>query len=140
MTFEFSQRSLERMSGVHPDLQLVFQAALDDSPIDFGIPGHGGLRTEKEQNTLFRQDKSKCDGYDIKSNHQSGNALDFYAYVNGEASWDKVHLAMVAAVILSTAERLRIEGLINIELKWGGTFGSDSFDGWDFPHIEIKTK
>ena len=140
MTFEFSQRSLERMSGVHPDLQLVFQAALDDSPIDFGIPGHGGLRTEKEQSTLFMQDKSKCDGVFIKSNHQSGSALDFYAYVNGSASWDKVHLAMVAAVILSTAERLRIEGLINIELKWGGTFGSDSFDVWDFPHIEIKTK
>lgn len=138
MTFEFSERSLERMKGVHPDLEMVFRAALDDSPIDFGIPGYGGLRTEKEQNTLFRQDKSKCDGVFIKSNHQSGNALDFYAYVNDSASWNKVHLAMVAAVILSTAERLRIEGLINTELKWGGTFGSDSFDGWDMPHIEIK--
>ena len=125
------------MSGVHPDLKLVFQAALDDSPVDFGIPGHGGLRTEGEQNELFVKGKSKCDGFNEKSNHQSGNALDFYAYVNGAASWNGVHLAMVAAVILSTAERLRIEGLINIEIKWGGTFGSDNFDGWDFPHIEI---
>lgn len=137
MTFQFSQRSLDRMSGVHPDLQLVFQAALDDSPIDFGIPGHGGLRTEGEQNELFVKGKSKCDGFNEKSNHQSGNALDFYAYVNGYASWDKAHLSMVAAVILSTASRLKIEGLINIELKWGGEFDSDEFKGWDLPHIEI---
>ena len=136
--FKFSRTSLERMAGVHQDIKLVFEAAIDDSPIDFGIPGHGGLRTDGEQNTMFTKGLSKCDGFQIKSNHQSGNALDFYAYVNGSASWDKVHLAMVAGVILSTAKRLKIEGLIDIELEWGGTFGSDDFHGWDMPHMQIK--
>jgi peptidoglycan L-alanyl-D-glutamate endopeptidase CwlK len=130
---------MERMKGVDSDLQIVFHAALDDSPIDFGIPAHGGRRTPGEQNELFIQNLSKCDGFNTKSKHQSGNALDFYAYVNGKASWDKVHLAMVASCILTTAKRLKIEGLIDSELEWGGTFDSNSFDGWDMPHIAKKS-
>ena len=32
---------------------------------------------------------------------------------------------------------MKKEGLIDIELKWGGTFGSNRFQGYDYPHIEI---
>jgi len=135
--FKFSKRSAERMKGVHPDLVVIFTEALKNSPIDFGIPEFGGLRSQGEQNILFQKSLSKCDGFDKKSNHQSGNALDFYAYVDGRASWQKYHLSMVAGVILSTAKRLKKSGKINSELNWGGTFGSDNFTGWDMPHMEI---
>ena len=80
---------------------------------------------------------SKCDGFEIRSKHQDGSALDFYAFVNGKASWRPHHLSMVAGAIMATANRLYDEGMISIRLKWGGEFGSDELDGWDMPHIEI---
>ena len=101
------------------------------------------MRRDERQHELFLRSVSKCDGYEKRSNHQIkpgeefGRALDFYAYVNGKASWESHHLSMVAAVILSTAQRLLEEGQVTIELRWGGTFGSDCLDGWDKPHIEI---
>ncbi len=141
--FNFSKRSVERMQGVHPDLIVIFTEAIKTCPIDFGVPEFGGMRTKGEQNLLFKKGLSKCDGFDKISKHQLEyddpyvNALDFYAYISGKASWDKVHLAIVASTILSTATRLLKEGLIKIKIKWGATFGSSIFKGWDYPHIEI---
>ncbi len=138
MCYTFSKRSNERMKGVHADLIVIFTEAIKNSPIDFGIPGLGGLRTAEEQLALYMDEKSKCDGVNSISNHQKGRALDFYAYVNGKASWEKHHLSMVAGVIMTTAKRLLKEGKINSRVKWGGTFGSYNLDGFDFPHIEME--
>jgi len=135
--FNFSKRSFERMQGVHPDLIVIFTEAIKTCPIDFGVPATGGLRTVKVQGKLFIDNKSKCDGILSISNHQTGNALDFYAYINKKASWDKVHLSIIAGVIMATAKRLLKEGKISIKIKWGGEFGSQSFHGWDYPHIEV---
>lgn len=137
--FTFSKRSIERMKGVNPELVAVFLEAIKYSPVDFGIPQYGGLRTKEEQNGLFAKNVSNCDGINNISNHQRGQALDFYAFVNGKSSWNKVHLSMVASCILSTAKRMKKEGKISIELTWGGAFGSDNFNGWDMPHIEVKS-
>jgi peptidoglycan L-alanyl-D-glutamate endopeptidase CwlK len=136
--YKFSNRSKSRMKNVHPELILIFEEAIKISPIDFGIPKHGGIRTAEEQNQLFNEDLSKADGYDKLSKHQSGDALDFYAFIGGKASWNKVHLSMIATVIMLTAKRLKEEGKISIDIRWGGTFGSKKFHGWDYPHIEIS--
>lgn len=137
--FRFSNSSLERMSGVNSQLVLVFTEALKVSSIDFGIPQDGGLRSAERQNEMFLDPdiKTGCDGYENESNHQTGDALDFYAYIGGKASWEKHHLSMVAATLMLTAARLRKEGKISIEVKWGGTFGSSTFNGWDMPHMEV---
>ena len=137
-SFSFSRSSTENMLGVHSDLITIFTEAIKNSPIDFGVPSSGGLRTEEQQRILFMDGKSRCDGHENKSYHQTGNALDFYAYVNGRASWDKVHLAIIAGVILGTAKRLRKEGKVESVIKWGGTFGSAKYHGWDMPHFEIS--
>ena len=141
MAYRFSSKSIERMKGVHPDLIVIFNEAIKNSPIDFGVPASGGVRTAAEQLNLFNDGKSKCDGTKKKSRHQMkedgfGHALDFYAYVNGKASWEKNHLAMVAGVIMATAERLKKEGKVTGSLYWGGQFGSADFNGWDMPHFE----
>lgn len=140
--FKFSKKSKQRMEGVHPELIAVFEEAIKRSPIDFGIPEHGGVRKDEEQNELFLQGKSKVDGFERKGKHQIqsdgfGHALDVFAYVAGKASWSKVHLGIIAGVILSTAKEMKNAGKISINLRWGGTFGSDEFNGWDFPHFEI---
>ena len=35
-------------------------------------------RSAEEQNRLFKEGKSKCDGYKVLSKHQSGKAMDIY--------------------------------------------------------------
>lgn len=131
MNFQLSQTSIERLNQVHPDLIRLVTESIKVSPIDFGIPQYGGLRTATEQNSLFKKGVSKADGFNKKSKHQTGRAVDVFAFVNGKASWDNVHLAMIAGVILSKANEL------NIPIRWGGTFGSDDFNGWDMPHFEL---
>jgi len=144
MCFTFSKSSVKNMQGVHPDLIRLYMESIKVSPIDFGVPSSGGLRTQGEQNLLFQNGKSKCDGFNDKSNHQAkddglGYALDFYAYVDGKASWNNVHLSIIAGVIMATAKRLKKEGKISIKIKWGGTFGDNKikYNGWDMPHFEV---
>lgn len=129
--FKLSQRSLSRLDGVDDKMVELAQRAISKSPIDFGIPTSGGFRTPEDQRELFNAKKSKCDGYDKKSRHQSGKAFDVFAYHLGVASWDKVHLAMIAGVILSEAKDM------GLNVVWGGTFGSKDFHGWDACHFEL---
>ncbi len=130
--FKLSKSSKQRREGVDHRLIEISDLAIQISIVDFGIPGDGGLRTAQRQNELFKEGKSKADGYDKKSNHQSdddgyGKALDFYAYVNGKASWETEHLAMVAAAFLQAAS------MLGYELKWGGLWKTFK----DMPHVEL---
>lgn len=127
MSFKFSERSLNRMDGVDPRLQKVALRAIEISRVDFGIPEHGGIRTAEEQNSLYKEGKSKADGYDKQSYHQTGKALDVYAYINGSASWEPEHLAMVAAAMLQAAAEL------GYPVQWGGLWKSFQ----DMPHFQL---
>ena len=98
---KFSKTSLARRSGVDGRLVEISDLAIKICPIDFGIPGDGGIRTPERQQELFNEGLSKCDGFKNKSFHQTGLALDVYAYVDGKASWETEHLAVVAAAISS---------------------------------------
>lgn len=127
MNFKFSQRSIDRMEGVDQALKDIAYRALEISRIDFGIPEHGGKRTAVEQNSLFKDGKSKADGYKKQSYHQSGKALDVYAYVNGSATWEPEHLAMVAAAMLQAAAEL------GYPVQWGGLWKTFQ----DMPHFQL---
>ena len=131
-TFEFSTRSLLRLQGVDEELYKLMKLALSRSPIDFGISEYGGLRTPEDQKNLFDKGLSKADGTIKKSYHQTGKAVDVFAFVNGKASWDEQHLALIAGVVLSCAKEL------GLNVTWGGTFGSKEFKGWDRPHFQIE--
>lgn len=128
MAFSLSNRSLERMAGVNPKLQEIAKRAIEITPIDFGIPKFGGLRNEGDQLYLYQSGKSKADGVNKKSYHQSGNALDVFAYVNGKASWNELHLALIAAAMLQAASEL------GYALEWGGLWKSFK----DYPHFQIQ--
>lgn len=119
MSYKLSTRSLERLSGVSGYLVDVILTAIRTSPIDFGIPEFGGKRTAKEQKHLYLKKRSTKDGYDKLSKHQSGNALDFYAYVNGKASWDIDHLETIWNHINEVAKRK------TITLRWGADWDQD---------------
>jgi len=124
---KFSVSSLNVLNGVDMRLKEIAHRALELSRVDFGIPSNGGLRTAEEQNSLYHGGKSQLDGYEKKSYHQTGKALDVYAYFDGKASWDKSHLSMVACAMLQAANEL------GYNLKWGGHW----VNFVDMPHFEI---
>lgn len=135
--YKFSNRSNQRRAGVDPRLMAISDRALEISVVDFGIPKHGGLRTAEEQNKLYKNNKSRADGYNTKSYHQSGKALDFYAFVNGKASWHPGHLAIVASAFLQAAAEL------GHRLTWGGLWHpvktTDGVPhGWDAGHVQLE--
>lgn len=125
--FKLSNRSKERLNGVDERILEIIDLALSLSKIDFGMPEFAGLRTTEQQNKLFKNGLSKCDGYIKKSYHQSGKAFDIYAYVDGGASWDRNYLTHIAAAILQAAS------MLEYKLEWGGLF--DSFT--DMPHFQL---
>ena len=50
--YKFGNKSIERLATVHPDLQRLFNAAIDNSPYDFSITE--GLRSlERQKETPY---------------------------------------------------------------------------------------
>lgn len=80
-------------------------------------------RSAEQQNIYFKQGKSKCDGYLIKSRHQDLLAADIYlADENGiQWEWDK-------------------EKAIKWHNRWMELSGSTSWLEWDAPHFSSDGK
>ena len=128
MAYQFGERSKINRLGVDSRLIQISDLAIQITKIDFGIPADGGLRSAERQAELFEAGKSKADGLTRKSYHQSGRALDVYAYVDGQASWDENHLALVAAAMLQAASQL------GHKVEWGGLWQSFV----DMPHFQLS--
>lgn len=127
MTFKLGTSSRKNLEGVNPKLIQVIEYALTKSKVDFGIPKLGGMRTSLEQRKLFIEGKSQLDGYEKKSAHQSGDAFDIFAYVDGKASYEEKDLLQCATAILHAAS---VHGLA---LEWGGLW----LNFVDMPHFQI---
>ena len=121
MTYKFSVRSLERLSGVHPDLQRVMSEAITNSPLDFGITE--GLRTQARQKELFDSGKSRT----MRSRHLIGHAVDIAIFIDGKANWDFKNYQLVADHIKAVAK------LNDVSIVWGGDW--ETFR--DGPHFEL---
>ena len=135
--FKLSAASKKNREGADIRLIEISDLAIQISKIDFGIPGNGGLRSAETQNQLFKEELSKADGYENLSHHQTGEALDFYAYIDGSSSWRHDHLAMVASAFLQAAS------ILGYRLNWGGLWSSNKTTngipyGWDMAHIELE--
>ena len=139
--YQLSSRSRNNLAGVNPLLIDIIEEAIKDSPFDFGIPSSGGHRTADEQNDLYKKGKSKCDGYNKISYHQSGNAFDIYAYVDGKASWKLEHLIPIGKHILNIAKEC-----FDVDLRWGADWNQNGilvYDDkeesfMDAPHFELR--
>lgn len=131
--YKWGASSISRMEGV--DLMLVECAAraLARSKYDMTIPWMGGIRTDREQHDIFKEGNSKCDGYNIKSYHQSGNALDVIPVDKGYKNTRAMN--HFARLMLEEWQKMLRAGEVDKVMIWGGTFGSQ---GWDKPHYEIR--
>lgn len=122
--FKLSQKSLDRLSGVHPDLVAVVKRAIEISEVDFAVLE--GVRSKARQEQLIKAGASQT----MRSRHLTGHAVDLGAYVGGSVRWDwplygKIALAMKAAAA---------------ELSVPIVCGADWITFPDGPHFELDRK
>ena len=116
--FKWSQRSLNNMKGLHPDLRKVLDLALQKSPIDFIIIG--GRRSLAQQRIYVKQGKSMT----MNSRHLYGLAVDFCG-VGG--NFDMKVIRLIAGAMKEAAAELKIP------VSWGG-----DWKGFvDSDHLEL---
>jgi len=119
MGFTLSQRSLDRLEGVHDDMVRVVKKAIDLTKIDFGVIC--GLRTIEEQKALVDKGASQT----MKSKHLDGLAVDLMAYVGGRASWE---LNLYDDIADAMKEAAKLE---NVGVRWGAAWQIDNMADWD---------
>ena len=119
-----SQRSLDRLKGVHPDLVKVVKRAIEISEYDFMVVE--GLRTKETQAEYVRKGVSQT----MNSRHIIGQAVDLAPLENGAIDWNnkKGQFDAVAKAMLQAAKEL------NVKITWGGTFKRLV----DKPHFQIE--
>jgi peptidoglycan L-alanyl-D-glutamate endopeptidase CwlK len=134
MGFKFGSQSKRFASGIDSQLWECAQRALSKSTKgDYKVAWRGGLRTADEQNAIFNEGNSLLDGYDKKSYHQTGLAIDIIPV--GDEPYSNTRALNYFGRLMMIEWQLMImsceaEGYI----VWGGTFGASS---WDRPHFEI---
>ncbi len=146
MSYAFGTRSKERMEGVYPQLIECAERTILESRYDMTIPWMGGVRTAEQQNTIFKEGNSKCDGFEKLSYHQIeasetgyGMALDIIPMGDDPYNNFRV-LNYIGRLMLINWQELvfeyALEGCTDIGIMiWGGTFGATS---WDRPHFEVR--
>ncbi len=142
--FKLSQKSKDNRIGIDPKLIEISDQAIIITLVDFGHGPHAGLRIAPEQHELYLAGFSEADGYAKLSKHQIqpgekySKALDAYAYVDGGASWQHEHLAMVIIAHLQAATMLGYE--LNCGILWPRIKPKlrNSIEyGWDASHMQL---
>lgn len=137
--YKLSRRSYDRLDGVKAVIIAVLTEAIKDSPYDFGIPKDGGRRTPQRQQQLYAIGRTvelnrKPVTWTLNSKHLpnkidgTSHAFDFYAYVNGKASWELKYLEPIARHIQKVAKEQ-----FNLKIDWG-----QDLWGKDGGHMQIK--
>lgn len=123
MSFSLSTRSLDRLTGVHPDLVAVVKRAIEVTSVDFAVTE--GLRTQERQRQLVAKGASKT----MNSRHLTGHAVDLAPLIDGVIRWDWPPFYDIADAMKQAAKER------GVSIVWGGD--------WTFkdgPHFELNRK
>lgn len=122
MTYKLGTRSLQNLSGVHPDLVAVVKLAITITEQDFTVIE--GIRNINRQRELFKAGKSTT----MNSRHITGHAVDMVPW---PVDWDDLErFEVMADAMKQAAEEL------DIPIVWGGDWKSF----YDAPHFELDRK
>jgi len=121
MTYTLGQRSLQNLSGVHPDLVAVVKRAIKITEQDFSVIE--GVRNIDRQRQLVKSGASQT----MNSRHLTGHAVDIAPY---PLSWDWPKFYPIEDAMKKAAEELEVD------LEWGGDWRSFK----DGPHWQLSRK
>jgi peptidoglycan LD-endopeptidase CwlK len=119
MAFKLSQRSLDRLDGVKPQLADVVRRAIELTKVDFGVTE--GLRTEERQKELVAKGASQT----MKSKHLTGDAVDLVAYLGSQVQWEISLYDEIADAMRTAAVE---EGC---PIRWGCAWHIDNIEDYD---------
>ena len=118
MSFKLSQKSLDKLEGVHPDMVKCVKSAIEWTKVDFGVIC--GMRTEAEQRALVDKGASQT----MASKHLEGLAVDLMAYCGSRASWE-------LNLYDDIADAIRVGAVIEgVDVTWGGAWHK-TLNDWD---------
>lgn len=119
MSFKLSQRSLDRLDSVDPDLIKVVKYAIGVTKVDFGVIE--GVRTLEKQKELVAAGASKT----MNSKHLKGLAVDLMAYVGGRGCWElKVYDDIADAMKQGAVE-------YGVPIVWGASWHIRNIADWE---------
>lgn len=126
---ELSQKSLNKLSQCHPDLQRVMLEVI--KVIDFTVIE--GYRTKEDQDVRFYQGTSRVKWPNSKHNTFPSQAIDIWPWpvprdAKGELDSNSPKWNQLAAVVLEKAAEL------GVEIEWGGNWTTIV----DKPHYSLK--
>lgn len=119
--FKLSNKSLDRLKGVHPDLVKVVKRSIELTDVDFSVGE--GLRTIERQKELVAKGASQT----MKSRHLTGHAVDLYAIVDGTVSWEWKYYSKISDAVMKAAKEL------GVDVEWGGNWKTIK----DGPHFQL---
>lgn len=121
MAYTLGKRSLQNLSGVHPDLVAVVKLAIEITEQDFSVIE--GIRNINRQREFVKSGKSTT----MNSRHLTGHAVDIAPW---PISWDWDYFYPIADAMKQAAEELEVD------LEWGGDWKSFP----DGPHYQLSRK
>jgi peptidoglycan L-alanyl-D-glutamate endopeptidase CwlK len=115
MSFRLSQRSLDRLEGVHPEMVAVVERAIQLTEVDFGVTQ--GVRTLEEQKANVAAGRSQT----MRSKHLLqddgfSHAVDVVAYVGSDVSWELNLYDNICDAFKQAAEE------VGCSIKWGAAW------------------
>jgi peptidoglycan L-alanyl-D-glutamate endopeptidase CwlK len=121
MGYVLGARSLNRLTGVHPDLVRVVKRAIEITPVDFTVLE--GVRSLARQKQLLAAGATRT----RHSRHLTGHAVDLGAYVGSQVRWDWPLYHRIAGAVKQAAREL------DIPIEWGGDWRTFK----DGPHWQL---
>lgn len=115
MSFRLSQRSMDRLEGVHPHMTAVVERAIQLTGVDFGVTQ--GVRTLDEQKANVAAGRSQT----MASKHLLqddgfSHAVDVVAYVGPDISWELNVYDDICDAFKEAAKE------VGCSIKWGAAW------------------
>ena len=124
MAFNLSNRSRNKLDGVHPQLVAVVEAAIKLTKVDFGVTY--GVRTLAEQEKLVAAGRSQT----MKSKHLIqddgfSHAVDVVAYDGSDVVWElNVYDDICDAFKVAARD-------VGISIKWGAAWSEGDIRSYE---------
>lgn len=143
MAFKFSQQSLDKLTGVHPDLVSIIHEVMGLQVIDFSVVE--GVRTLERQKKLVAEGKSRTMlSKHLIQNDGYGHAVDLFpspvdmAKVNKGDAREIVRFGIIAGLMFAIARR---RGIILVSgMDWDGDGQTLDHTFFDAPHFQLVPK